>query len=201
MSNGNLVVRALGVGRLLLCGALLWGACGGSSEQMATTTPASEPGTIIRAIQDPKSNIEGYKTYAWAEGLGAIHDPDNKWTPVGFNIDSELRFLIDRELRERGMSFANTTPDAIVTYLLVLDLDAQAEDIESVYGSNADMENLEEGALLIGIVDPVSLEVVWAGAARRQVSRGAPDQEVKARLSRIVDAIFEYYGRDSPEQD
>ena len=58
-------------------------------------------GKDIRAVTvvDPKVNLDGYKTYAWLGGVGSVHDPKGLWTPVGFDFDSEIRFLVDTELR------------------------------------------------------------------------------------------------------
>lgn len=206
--------------QLPLCFALVLAACGGSDSH-GTATPVARPqawevqteeaqpaepatealATIIEATQDPKTKIDGYKSYAWAPGMGALNDPKGKWIPAGFDMDSEVRFLIDQELRSRGMSFAGASPDAIITYSLIIDMDVQAEVIQKMYGSNANLDNLQEGALLIGVIDPKTKDVVWAGAARGQMRNETTAETVKARLAKVVSGIFEFYGRSgSTEQ-
>ncbi len=202
--------------RLSLGLAVLLGACGGSDSQ-GTTTPAVQPqayevqpaapapeeglATIIEATHDPKTNFDGYKSYAWAPSMAALEDPDGKWIPVGFDMDSEIRFLIDQELRSKGMSFADAKPDAVITYALVIDMDVQAEVLQKIYGSRADLSKLQEGALLIGLIDPNTKGIVWAGAARGQVREKSTAELAKARLSKVVKGIFEFYGKSgSTEQ-
>ncbi len=190
-------------------------ACGGSDSK-ETTTPVVQPqveetqpeeaqpaelATRIEAVLDPKTDMTGYKSYAWAPGLAALKDPEGKWSSVGFDMDSEIRFLIDQELRKQGMSFAEASPDAVITYALVINMDAQAEELKKVYGDKADLSKLQEGALLIGVIDPSSKKIVWAGAARGQVLETATAESAKARLVKVVTGIFQFYGKNgSTEQ-
>jgi hypothetical protein len=51
----------------------------------------------------PGVNLSGYTTYAWAGSAEVVNDPHGNWEPPGFDADAELRFLINRELRGKGM--------------------------------------------------------------------------------------------------
>ena len=37
---------------------------------------------------------------------GAVNDPEGELVPANFDVDAELRFLIDAEMRKRGKAFA-----------------------------------------------------------------------------------------------
>ena len=56
----------------------------------------------VDARANPKFELSGYRTYAWAAAATAVRDPDHEWTPTGLDIASEIVFLVDRELREKG---------------------------------------------------------------------------------------------------
>ncbi len=155
------------------------------------------PDIRATAFVDSKTNVKGYKTYAWLPSLASLEDPTGDWEPVGFDADSEIRFLIDKELRQRGLTFAQTEPDAYVTYLVAINTDTglQAEAIRKHFGDKADFSNAGAGALIIGLADPQAQKVFWAGAATAQVKR--PQERtpelVKTRLAVAVKKIFERY--------
>ena len=37
-------------------------------------------------VVDPKTNMKGYKSFAWLGSISALRDPNRQWTPVGFDI-------------------------------------------------------------------------------------------------------------------
>ena len=53
-----------------------------------------------------------------------VNDPLGKWEPPGFDADAEIKFLIDRELRKRGMSQNSIDPDLVVVFAAGIDMDA-----------------------------------------------------------------------------
>ena len=65
----------------------------------------------FEAAADPKVRFAGYKSYAWLAEATILRDPDGHWKPPSFDADSEIRFLIDRELRGRGMTESASDPD------------------------------------------------------------------------------------------
>ncbi len=155
------------------------------------------PDIRTNAIVDSKTNLKGYKTYAWLGSLAHLEDPRGDWQPTGYDADSEIRFLIDQELRKRGLSFAQAAPDAYVTYLVVLNTGtgAQAQETRKHFDDEAAIRNAGMGALVIGLADPETEKVVWAGAATADVKPAkerTPDR-TKERLALAVKKIFEHY--------
>ena len=59
----------------------------------------------IDAQTDPKANMSGYNTYAWLATAAILNDPNGQWEPLQFDADSEVKFLIDGELRELLIEF------------------------------------------------------------------------------------------------
>ncbi|WP_455210255.1 DUF4136 domain-containing protein, partial [Kaarinaea lacus] len=72
----------------------------------------------VESEADPKVKFSGYKTYAWLGAAGILNDPQGQWEPPKFDADAEITFLIDQELRKRGMTEVNDSPDMLVAYAL-----------------------------------------------------------------------------------
>ena len=78
-----------------ICAVIFWlmAAC--------ATAPVKDINTYSAA--DPKAKFSGYKTYAWLATAQIVNDTSGKWEPPAFDADSEVKFIIDRELRKRGL--------------------------------------------------------------------------------------------------
>ena len=102
----------------------------------------------IATEADPKTNFSGYKTYAWLGAAAILNDPEGKWEPPGFDADSFIVSVIDRELTKRGMSETSKFPDMLIAYALGVD----TEMMKFQEDSQADvsvLENVPSGALVI----------------------------------------------------
>jgi hypothetical protein len=62
---------------------------------------------IVDTDVDPKANLKGYSSYAWLGSASIVYDPEGQWEPPQFDMDNEVKFLIDRELRAHGMTETN----------------------------------------------------------------------------------------------
>ena len=78
----------------------------------------------VDAQADPKANFSGYKSYAWLGSAAILSDIYGQWEPPTFDADAEIKYLIDRELRKRGMLQNSTDPDLIVAFAAGIDMDA-----------------------------------------------------------------------------
>lgn len=165
---------------LSLLGAVVLAGC---------TTTSLTKDIQIDSAADPKVNFSGYKTYAWLGAATIINDPEGQWEPPGFDADSEITFLINRELRARGMSETTSTPDMIVTFAAGVDMKAMELKIEP----ETKIESLVEaptGGLIIALVDAESGFIIWTGLAVADVLETPDLAASKARLDYAVKALF-----------
>ena len=138
---------------------------------------------------DPKINLAGYKTYAWLVTAEIINDPHGNWEPPGFDADAELRFLINRELRNQGMQEVTTRPDLLIGFAAGINMDI----FEMVKKPDSEMYTLKDapkGALVVVIIDPATRNPVWAGRAVGDVKTDRTSEEVGKRLSYAVKTMF-----------
>ena len=135
---------------------------------------------------DSKTNLAGFKSYAWAGAAEAINDPDNQWIPPGYDPEIELKRLIDIELHKKGLTEDLIEPDMLIGMATGIDMQAHEPDQNPT-------TNNPQGALVIIMVDARNGYPIWAGEAIAGVSMAYTDAERRNRLEYAVRKIFKAY--------
>ena len=148
----------------------------------------------IETDVDPKANMAGYSTYTWLGSAAIVYDPAGKWEPPQFDADTEIKFLIDRELRAHGLNESTSSPDLIVAFAAGIDMASM--DIKVDPESELEtLENVPRGALVLILIDADNGKAVWAGLATGEVQDN-PDQETtKKRLDFAVSSMLKQLPR------
>ncbi len=150
--------------------------------------------SVTRDIQieteaDPKANFKGYRSYTWLGSAAIVQDSAGKWEPPRFDADAEITFLIDRELRKRGMSENSASPDMVVAYAAGIDMDTLQIKIDPESGIRT-LENVPEGSLLVVLVDADTGVAIWSGMATAEIQENPSQETVKKRLDYAVTSMF-----------
>jgi hypothetical protein len=151
----------------------------------------------LGAQADPKANFAGYKTYAWLAAAGILNDPYGKWEPPAFDADAEIKYLIDRELRKRGLFQNSADPDMFVAFAAGIDMEA----LELKVNPETQMdhvENVPQGGLLIAFIDSETGFVIWGGVATADMQDNPDADTVKARLDYAVTGLLKKLPREIP---
>ena len=146
----------------------------------------------VDAHANPKANFSGYKTYAWLGSAAILNDAYGQWEPPAFDADAEVKYLIDRELRKRGMMQNSADPDVIIAFAAGIDMDA----LELQMDPQSKMENLANvprGGLVIAMVDSDSEFVIWLGVATADIQEQPDAKTVKARLEYAVTQLLQLF--------
>jgi hypothetical protein len=144
---------------------------------------------MIKADADPKVNFAGYSTYKWLGSAAIVYDPEGQWEPPQFDADAEIKFLIDRELRQRGMTEAAGNADMIVAFAAGIDM-ASMEIKVDPESELSTLENVPMGALTVILIDGATGLAIWGGVATAEIQQ-SPDQEIiKQRLDFAVSSMF-----------
>jgi hypothetical protein len=143
----------------------------------------------IKAEADPKANFSGYKTYAWLGSARIVEDADDTWEPPDYDADAEIKFLINSELRDRGMEEVTSNPDLVVAFALGIDMDALKlkEDPKSKIQS---LQNVPKGALVVILVDAATGYVIWVGEAEGELQKKMDDKIASQRLTYTITEMF-----------
>lgn len=137
----------------------------------------------------PKVNFKGYKSYAWLVSAAILHDAEGRWEPPAFDADAEVKFLIDRELRGRGMSETAADPDLVVAFALGVDMDALGLKKDAA-SSLEILSNVPKTSLVIALIDGHSGQIIWVGVARAEVQEKPDAGTAKARLDYAVTQLL-----------
>ena len=130
-------------------------------------------------------NFSGYKSYGWLAAAGILRDPEGKWEPPGFNADAEIKFLVDRELRKRGLTETGTNPDFLVAYVLGIDMEALKLK-ENPDTKLTTLENIPKGGLILVLIDPQTARASWVAVATAELNEEMDMETRKARLEYAV---------------
>ncbi len=149
---------------------------------------------MVDAQADPKVDFKGYATYTWLGSAAIVYDPEGKWEPPQFDADAEIKFLIDRELRKRGMSEDSLNPDMIVAFAAGIDMESMAINIDPKSGLEV-LENVPMGALTVILVDANTGLAMWGGVATAEIQQIQDLDTIKNRLDFAVTGMFKQLPR------
>ena len=144
---------------------------------------------MIDADADPKVNFAGYSTYKWLGSAAIVFDPEGQWEPPQFDADAEIKFLIDRELRKRGMTEATANADMIVAFAAGIDM-ASMEIKVDPESELSTLENVPMGALTVILIDSTTGLAIWGGIATAEIQQSTDQEIIRQRLDFAVSSMF-----------
>ena len=143
----------------------------------------------VETESDPGVNLAAYKTYAWLTSAQVVNDPHGNWEPPGFDADAELRFLINQELRSKGMQEVATRPDLVIAFAAGVNMEI-LKIVENPETKMYTFKDAPKGALLVVMIDPATRFPVWTGSAVGDIKAGRTSDEVSKRLAYAVRTMF-----------
>lgn len=149
----------------------------------------------VEAKTSSTANLNGYKTYAWLGAGALLNDPDKKWQPTKLNIAEDIKFLIDRELRNHKIYSSASSPDLAVVYFMGVDMDKMK--LKKDPNTKVEMlKNVPAAALVVALIDAKTENVVWIGSATAEVQDNPSNEVVRERLDYAVTEMMKRMPRD-----
>jgi len=144
----------------------------------------------IHSALDQKANLAGYKSFAWHTSETVLHDSTGVWVPRDADTQSEIEFLVDKGLREKGLTVVKEQPDLFVSLMIVADVN-DVQEIEKTRGDAlSSFDPVGQGALLVELIDAQTGKTVWMGGAEGELRQSRTPEETKQRLAYAVDKMF-----------
>jgi len=137
----------------------------------------------------PGVDLSAYQTYGWLLSAEVVNDPQGNWEPPGFDADAELRILINRELRTRGLREVTARPDLLVAFAAGINMEVFELNMQPGKEMYT-LTNTPRGALVVVMIDPATRSPVWAGSAAGDVKAGRPAEEIRQRLAYAVKTML-----------
>ena len=144
----------------------------------------------VDAETRPGTDLTRYKTYAWIGSAQIINDPRGQWEPPKLDADAEIRWLIDRELRKRGMTEVNRSPDLLVGFAAGINMEA-LELVKDPETKADSMRKVPKGALVVVLADAATRVPLWLGTATADLQEKPDVEMAQKRLDYAVTRMFE----------
>lgn len=148
----------------------------------------------VESHANPEINYDSYKTYAWAGSAQIIFDPVGQWEQPTLDMDEEVRFVINRELRNYGIYQVEKDPDILVAFAAGIDT-SMLELKEDPDSDKKVLTNVPKAALLIALIDANTGYAAWLGYAIGDVQEQQSVENIRARIDYAVSEIFKPYNK------
>ncbi len=167
---------------LYLLSAVLLSGC-------ATTDSDFDDIDLITRIH-PRFDLSSYGSYSWQGNASIFFDQEGRWEPPDYDLDEEIKFLVDTELRGHGLVESSTAPDLMANFIIAIQID----ELPFNRDPNEEMPVLAEvpqGALVITLVDTNLGYAVWAGLGVADVNETPDNDTSRRRLQYVVSNLLE----------
>lgn len=162
----------------IVIGAFLTSSCATLTQDINVETHAN-----------PDVNFNTYKSYAWVGSAQIVFDPIGQWEQPTLDTDEEVKFNINRELRNKGLFEVQSNPDLLVGFAAGIDM-ASLELKEDPESKKQVLTNVPKAALVIVLVDADTGYTVWLGFAEGDVQEQQTIENIRARIDYAVSEIF-----------
>jgi len=163
---------------LLVVSLLALGACSSKYKDIQIDTQA-----------DSKVSFEGFQTYAWLASSEIVYDPQGEWEPKGLDIDAEVRFVINDNLRKRDMIEVAQNPDMFVVFAAGVDMSAIG--VKQNPETKEDMlTNVPQSGLVVGFIDADTGFLIWRGVAEAEVAADRDLEDTRKRIEYAIKKMF-----------
>jgi len=160
---------------------------------LATTSCATLTDDIeVETHANPDVDYQSYKTYAWLGSAQINFDPVGQWEQPTLDTDEEVKFVINRELRARGLHQVTNKPDLLVAFAVGIDT-TQLELKENPNSTKKIITNVPKAALLIALIDASTGYTVWLGYAEGDAQQQQSIESIRKRIDYAVKEIFSDY--------
>jgi hypothetical protein len=176
----NIFLRSL-VFSSIVIGAFFISSCATITQDISVETHAH-----------PDTDFNAYKSYAWAGSAQIVFDPIGQWEQPTLDTDEEVKFNINRELRNKGLVEVQSNPDLLVAFaagvdMTILELKEDPETKKEV------LTNVPKAALVVALTDATTGYTVWLGFAEGDVQKQQTIENIRSRIEYAVTEIFKPY--------
>lgn len=165
----------------IIAGAFLISSCVTLTNDIEVETHAS-----------PDADFSAYKSYAWAGSAQIVFDPIGQWEQPTLDTDEEVKFNINRELRNKGLFEVSNDPDLLVAFAAGVDM-TTLELKEDPNAKKPVLTNVPKAALVVALIDAHTGYTVWLGYAEGRVQKQQSIENIQKRIDYAVSTMFKSF--------
>ncbi len=160
---------------------------------LAATSCTTLTGDIqVETHINPDVDFKAYNSYAWVGSAKIVFDPIGQWEQPTLDTDEEVKFNINRELRNKGLFEAEKDPDLLVAFAAGVDM-SFLELKENPNSKKEVLTNVPKAALVIVLIDADTGYAVWMGFAEGDIQEQQTIENIRSRIDYAVTEIFKSY--------
>ncbi len=148
----------------------------------------------VQTESAPGIDLGNYHTYSWLGAAEIAPDTHGNWEPPGFDADAEIRAVLNRELRRRGMREVAADAQLVVGFGAGINPEL-FEIVENPDNKMYTLQNAPRAALVVVFIDPRTRRPVWVGSAVGDVKAGRSFDEVRRRIDYAVTSMLRHASR------
>jgi Domain of unknown function (DUF4136) len=171
-------------------------------------TAAVQAAIKTQAERDKTYNFSSVRTWAWdPKGAGDVfvaRTAEDDPVKIKARVDPWIREAVEAEMRIRGLTVANETPDIHVHYYALITIGSNAQvmgqflppvtefGVPPFVAATTSLKVVTRGSLVLDAMVPADRQIVWRGIAEADLKEGVPDQ---VRAKRVREATYELVKR------
>ena len=141
---------------------------------------------------DPGVDFSAFTSYAWVGSAQIVFDPIGQWEQPTLDTDEEVKFNINRELRNKGLFEVQSDPDLLVAFAAGVDM-TFLELKEDPNTKKEVLTNVPKAALVIALIDASTGYTVWLGFAEGDIQEQQTIENIRARIDYAITEIFKTF--------
>ena len=152
------------------------------------------PSVTVKQDFDSQANFDSYKTYTWMSE-GDMADNIKISAHNHIDLDGEIRKAVDKQMEEKGFT-KSKDGQILVAYKVGIRDQVYHRNwgYEYSFMTGTSMtESLQDGALMVDLVDADGAKLVWRGTAYVAVNVDPSPSIVHKNVNKAVKKMFEQY--------
>lgn len=150
----------------------------------------------VKTAVGHNANLNDYKTYIWLSNITALNDPSGKWQPPKLDVAGEIKYFIDRELRDSGLSLNPIDPELAVAFQLGANMETLRFKVDPK-SKRTILSNVPEAALIVYLIDTATQSIVWIGKAEAELQPGIDAKLMRKRIDYTMTEMFKELNKKS----
>jgi len=158
---------------------------------------------------DPSIDFSAFKSFAWSEATDEATNKSITATPL---VHQRVRESVETSLTSKGLQIVEAAQaDMLITYHLSVAVTGHTSSSVSVGvgrsrgggGSRSSIgvsgsvpvggRTVQEGTLVLVMIDAKTNSVIWQGSSSRQLSRSSTPESQQALVNEVVNEILANY--------